>query len=647
MPNIVQEKDNFPLTRKVEKSAEEELIDAILEDQIEFGQNVQDLERYNKRAYAVSDSEDEDYLSESNRYNNDGFPSINVYHDIGPLSRELLKIKDEKALRKMISTTYMQNYWVGGEIKELSEDLVIGCIANKIPVTTLLYTLKLNTDRKSTIKSDIEYSQTSGSEDIGSEVEDEGEMASVRYEQNLTSSKESLKETKALNKSGVKAPVVPSELNKLDGYKMQEIKAMILADKREQNVTNIPNNFVIKEEAELSGEEIAISEKELPLGASFSRNRKNAHLDNPQANNKSSSYSPVLSQQPKATPIASNINISEEEVNQVAGNTRTGPLLPEPITDRRQSKHEALFKLFRDAKQQKVRKFSRDNSLGMNELAAKPPTGRQDSAKNSSPAEQQNSKSPVVSERNKSLERDKSSRVNMPSLSQSNIKQSLNSSINESEYLKNFKDFVTSIEKYIDERRKLKIVPYSKNKRKQLLKQIEEEMTLLTNMMKSRKDSFPSAVNDELFKRASKFHTEAINEKIKAKFLAYLIKEYGKSKDIPPKPTPFVKTTKRESRKRSAAKRLNSRQGSPENYMINIVETHASGEVNKRTSFGKSISTSEERSKTPSSLPRMHTVAVTTKKVSKKESAKKKFKEKDNDSKDDEDAFFYQSSSKF
>lgn len=49
--------------------------------------------------------------------------------------------------------------------------------------------------------------------------------------------------------------------------------------------------------------------------------------------------------------------------------------------------------------------------------------------------------------------------------------------------------------------------------------------------MKNRKESFKSVINDELFKKASKFHTEVINEKIKAKFLAYLIKEYGKQRD--------------------------------------------------------------------------------------------------------------------
>lgn len=434
MPNISQDKGDFTMTRKVEKSPEEELIDAILDDQIEFGQNVQDLERYNKRAYAVSDSEDEDYLSESKGYTNDGFPSINVYHDIGPLSRELLKIKDEKSLRKMIANTYMQNYWVGGDIKELSEDLVIGCIANKIPVTTLLYTLKLSNERKSVIKSDIEYSQTSESEDMGSEVEDEGEVVSVRYEQNLTSSKESFREAKVQNRSGTKAPT--NEDDRLEGYKMQEIKAMLIADRKEQNMPNKPNNFVIKEEVELSGDEIAISEKELPLGASFHKSRHKIDIDSSQSKDKSNSYSPIPTQQPKSTNIDTKINISEEEIDQITSNKRTGPLLPGPINDRRQSKHEVIFKLMRDAKEQQERKLSRGSSLGVKERASKPPTGRQDSGRNTSPAEQQNSKSPVVSERNKSLERDKSAKLKLQNTSQSNIKQSLNSSINESEYLK-------------------------------------------------------------------------------------------------------------------------------------------------------------------------------------------------------------------
>ena len=57
-------------------------------------------------------------------------------------------------------------------------------------------------------------------------------------------------------------------------------------------------------------------------------------------------------------------------------------------------------------------------------------------------------------------------------------------------------------------------------------------MVLLTKMMKNRKEEFKPVINDELFKKASKFHTEAVNEKVKAKFLAYLIKEYGKQREI-------------------------------------------------------------------------------------------------------------------
>lgn len=41
-------------------------------------------------------------------------------------------------------------------------------------------------------------------------------------------------------------------------------------------------------------------------------------------------------------------------------------------------------------------------------------------------------------------------------------KSELNSSLNESEYAKNFKELVTNIETNINKRRRLKIVPYSK-----------------------------------------------------------------------------------------------------------------------------------------------------------------------------------------
>ena len=149
-----------------------------------------------------------------------------------------------------------------------------------------------------------------------------------------------------------------------------------------------------------------------------------------------------------------------------------------------------------------------------------------------------------------------------------NSQADLNSSMNESEYVKNFKDLVDTIDNNIQLRRQLKIKPRSKQQRKSVLRQIESDMVTLTDMMKNRKDAFQSALDADMFRRASKFHTESVNEKMKAKFLTYLIKEYGKSKEANKASKKFSKGRRRRSKRKLSIQKQISR----DNYMINIVD---------------------------------------------------------------------------
>lgn len=112
-------------------------------------------------------------------------------------------------------------------------------------------------------------------------------------------------------------------------------------------------------------------------------------------------------------------------------------------------------------------------------------------------------------------------------------------------------------------------------------------MVLITKMMKNRKDHFRSAVDDELFKKASNFHTEPVNEKVKAKFLAYLIKEYGRQREVLFNASISHRTRSKGSRKRSVSKPLSSKKHSPTaKYNINVYETSSPGDLKNDSIIG-------------------------------------------------------------
>ena len=161
------------------KTDEELILDEILKDTIEYGTNFEDQARFNKDFNNDSDSDDMHYTRQVNNENLLNLPPINVYNDIGQLSREVLTIDDEKKLRKTIAYSHLNTYWNKQETKNLTEGLLVGCVANKIPATTLLYAIKLNTDRQSIIKQDIEYYPTSESDQSSYHGEQEDAQSSI------------------------------------------------------------------------------------------------------------------------------------------------------------------------------------------------------------------------------------------------------------------------------------------------------------------------------------------------------------------------------------------------------------------------------------------------------------------------------------
>ena len=86
----------------------------------------------------------------------------------------------------------MNNYWNKQDTKRLTDEIIIGWIANKIPVTPLLFTIKLNNERACRIKSDIDYSQTSESGDNDEESptvnEKESTVSKVNQSKNMAKS---------------------------------------------------------------------------------------------------------------------------------------------------------------------------------------------------------------------------------------------------------------------------------------------------------------------------------------------------------------------------------------------------------------------------------------------------------------------------
>lgn len=445
-------------------------------------------------------------------------------------------------------------------------------------------------------------------------------------------------------------------LNKVDSYEgnqkivNKDVPVMSSAMPKQLQVNNQSprkSNHTIREEVEISVEEVVDTEDMSPEVKMFNNKSSLAPVGQPKYMNMFDSNKTNLNQQNGKTQRNTIMEFKLlEHINKNKPPRKSSiPIFPQPSDVRRQSRGAQIIQLMQAEQQKKNRKYSKD--FIADSSPGKPPISRKDNSLNNAIQDTLKPRAHSDSEKSKSMTKNNSqhsqSKQNIASANQSHIKQSsINSSMNQSEYKKNFIEIIESIEKHIIDRRRLKIVPYSKKQRKVLLSKIEKDLAILTKMMKNRKDNYESAIDDDLFRKASKFHTEPVNEKIKARFLAYLIKEYGVSKEIPP--TAIVPDKKRSSsktrkdnRKRSTSKPLSPRKTSPENYMINIVESHPV--ENRRGSNLKSTITEGD---TSSSMPQMQKGPPLRKKVS---NFDKDSKDKQKPDKTNEEAFFYQSSS--
>ena len=413
----------------------------------------QDLHQYNKIAYEASDSEDEEYESANKGNITDEFPTINIIQDIGPLSRSLFKLTDEKSLRKKLSQSYMHNYWNKIETKELNEDLVVGCVANKIPVTPLLYSLQINQYKTSIIKSEIDYSQTSGS--------DEEDVSPPHY--TYQSQDKSI-----FNTNSIHEQVESQQFDNRIICQNQNSTKLHQVPLNSQVLERIPQeyNCVIEEEVEHSGEDIQLTQGSVPVGNDFTNYRNHNNKEDYRTEHRN----PVLNNSPP--PNLNNLRSGENQIMQFEILEEGGEI---PVNlgglgkqnKRRESKSSQLIRLLSGDIKRKRSEDSRKTSTNYLNLVPRPPSterinGRPQINKNIKPSlnpdlkESIKEKAHSESEKSRSILKDKELFLKSGNTSKIN-KSSMNSSLNQSEYNKNFVDLVDKVEGIIHERRKLKI----------------------------------------------------------------------------------------------------------------------------------------------------------------------------------------------
>lgn len=235
---------------------------------------------------------------------------------------------------------------------------------------------------------------------------------------------------------------------------------------------------MIREEVEYQGEEVKIGQASRPVGNQYNFTQ----------NKKLSAQRPDFEAQQK--------NIKDLQILEEGGLLSS---IPEPKTERRESKSSQILKLLENDKQRKDVNVLKPTLHHEYTAIEKPPSGKRgslgqfetDSTKHRAHSDSGKNRSMPKETKGSQYLSVKSSKIN---------ESSLNSSLNEIEYHKNFNDLVERVDKIIQERRKLKIVPYSKKERKKLLVKAEKYMVLMTKMMKHRKEDFKSIIDDELFK---------------------------------------------------------------------------------------------------------------------------------------------------
>ena len=289
-------------------------------------------------------------------------------------------------------------------------------------MTPLLYTLKINQDRFQVIKSDIEYSQTSESDDEGhTEHSVHDDLSYYPQETNLSFNKKSTTNIRS------KEPSKKVNIN----------RSLHIESPAKIKKETMGGNFVIQEEAEFSGEEVNVSQKQVQ-GSNFN-NFRPSEMMNFNQENENKHQSPLTSKQVNRNKIQFELR---EDINNIPKAPRNNA---NSDVSRRESKSSQIVKLFeKDVKNTNVA----ENPI----LKVK---AHSDSSKERSRRQETAPKKPLINTDTPNL-------VNTHKMFAKENHSSLNSSMNEGEYLKNFQELVEEVDKIIHERRKLKIVPYSK-----------------------------------------------------------------------------------------------------------------------------------------------------------------------------------------
>lgn len=269
-----------------------------------------------------------------------------------------------------------------------------------------------------------------------------------RYEGSMTMSSKEIKKSER-------------SLHKVDSYEGSEkmitrdTPVMSSAIPRQQQVNNKSprkSNHTIKEEVEISVEEVNDMEDMSPEVKMFNSKSFLAPVGQPK-------YMNMLDSN-KVTPNQQNSNTDRntimefkllEHINKNKPPRKSSiPIFQQSNDVRRQSKGAQLIQLMQAEQQRKNRKYSKDYINEAN--PGKPPISHKENSLKNAVKDTLKPRPRSDSEKSKNMSKNNSqhsqSKQNIVSANQSQIKQSsINSSMNQSEYKKNFRDLIDSIEK--------------------------------------------------------------------------------------------------------------------------------------------------------------------------------------------------------
>ena len=266
----------------------------------------------------------------------------------------------------------MNSYWNKQETKRLTDEILVGWIANKIPVTPLLFAIKLNNERACRIKSDIDYSQTSesGDNEEDSQMHNEKELSSSKINQSKSIIKQRSKNNSSVslsttNKVKSKETVSIEVLNNPLGNAQTSFDAQI-----KQNGIR---NYIVSEDIQVFEETKQANNGHIPVGKSNSFQPKQFNQEIYEIVEEMNEVKPKY-QKPPTIYKAQSTEI--EEIQQ--------PLVNKQSPEMRERGKSVLIKLLQKEKEVKERRSSKDMTAALNAFikAAKPPTGKKETLKN-------------------------------------------------------------------------------------------------------------------------------------------------------------------------------------------------------------------------------------------------------------------------